>query len=56
MVTGKRSLNILQRYNIVAWLDRCDALTNGLDNASAFVAKNYGECSLGILTGQSVGI
>ena len=41
---------------MVARLDVGDALAHALDDAAALMAQDYGECSLGVLSGQRVGI
>lgn len=41
---------------MVARLDVCDALTNGLDDTSTLVTEDNGESTLGILAGERVGI
>lgn len=41
---------------MVTRLDVGDALTNGLDDTSTFVTQDDGEGTLGILSGESVGV
>lgn len=41
---------------MVSWLDICDSLANGLDNACTFVTEDDWESTLGILAGESVGV
>jgi hypothetical protein len=46
--------HLLKSDHIVTGLDIGHALSNRLDHASTFVAKNDGESSLGVLSGESV--
>ena len=46
----------VQGYDVVPGLDRGDALAYGFDNTGTLVAQNDGEGTLGILSGEGVGI
>jgi hypothetical protein len=47
---------VLESNNVVARLHVCDALADGLDDSSALVPEDNGECTLGVLSGECVGI
>lgn len=47
---------VLESNNVVARFYVCNALANGLDNASTLVPENDGESTLGVLAGECVGI
>lgn len=48
--------NILKSDDVIARLDRSHALANRLDDTSALVSQDNGESTLGVLTGEGVGI
>jgi hypothetical protein len=48
--------DVLKRHDVVAGLDVCDALADGLDDTGAFVSENDGERTLRVLTRESVRI
>jgi len=45
---------LLECYDVVARLDRCDAFTNGLNDAGAFVTEDDGEGAFGVFAGEGV--
>lgn len=46
--------DVLQCYDVVAGLDGCDALADGLDDTGAFMAEYDGECAFGVFAGECV--
>ena len=34
---------VLERYDVVAWLDGCDALADGLDDTGTLMAEHDGK-------------
>jgi hypothetical protein len=44
----------LESYNVISWLDGCDALTNRLNDSSSLMTQHDGESSLGVLAGKCV--
>ena len=53
---AKAPRNVLQRDDVVARLDRRDALADALDDARALVAEHDRKRALRILARQSVGV
>jgi hypothetical protein len=47
---------VLESDDVVANLYVCDALANGLNDTGTLVTKNNGESTLGVLSGECVGI
>ena len=41
---------VLKHDNVVTGLDRCHSVTDGLNNASAFMAEYYGKGSFRVFT------
>lgn len=46
--------SVLEGYDVVAGLDGCDALADGLDDAGALVAEHDWECTLRVFAGECV--
>ena len=51
-----RGRRILESNDVVSGLDIGDALTHRLDYAGTLVSEDDGECTLGVLAGECVGI
>lgn len=45
---------VLECYDMVAGFDGCNALANGLDDASALMAEDDGKCAFRIFAGECV--
>lgn len=52
---GRRE-SLLECYDVVAGLDGGDPRADGLDDTGSLVTEDDGESTLGVLSGQSVGI
>jgi hypothetical protein len=52
----KWGFGVLKSDNVVARLYICDTLADGLDDTGTLVTEHNGEGTLGVLSGQCVGI
>ena len=48
--------SILESNDVISRLHAGDALANRLDDTGALVPEDNGECALGVLAGERVGI